>query len=223
MKAIDIIPEWEPMHAECTVKNPNGVRVEAYGIHCGCGSRLGWPPAGYALETEPDPDDWAAAAAEAKMAAEQERAEQDAGEVVPWEMPDSAVVPVDPIESALLAMDPTQPYTPADIELQLVSIVARLEQGQHFQREWEIKANAAAVAFELANALAIVQADGRSKEIREAQAKLACREEFITKMTTEATVKAVRESMHTLRSMLSGFQSIGHSVGASFNAPNFNR
>lgn len=158
-----------------------------------------------------------------ESAASQEHAEQDAGtEVAPWELTGSAVTPVDPIESALIAMDPTKVYTPADIELQLVSIVARLEQGQHFQREWEMRANAAAVDYTLSYAEAVVAADGRSKEVREAQAILACRDEMVEKMTTEATVKAIRETMHNLRSMLSGFQSIGRSVGASFGAPNFN-
>lgn len=230
MKAIEIIPSWQPLHADCVVKNPGGVRVEDYGLHCGCGARLGWPPVEFDLETDLPPFELADAPEVGGAGVPSEPVTppidplecRDGGEVAPWGMPDSAVVPVDPIESALLAMDPTQPYTPADIELQLVSIVARLEQGQHFQREWEIQANTTAVAYELAYAAAIVQASGAA-DVRKATALLACREEFIAKMQAEALVKAVRESMHTLRSMLSGFQSIGRSVGASFNAPNFNR
>lgn len=148
-----------------------------------------------------------------------------ATEVAPWDAgmvePPSAVVPVDPLGSELGAMSPTAVYTPSDVELQLVSIVARLEAGQHFQRQWEVRANAAALAYEIAHARAIVESDGRSKEVREAEALLACEDLYLTKMDAEATVKAVRESMHNLRSMLSGFQSIARSVGSSFNAPNF--
>ncbi|HEY2101416.1 MAG TPA: hypothetical protein VGH72_33470 [Pseudonocardia sp.] len=137
-------------------------------------------------------------------------------------LPESAVVPVDPIESVLAAIDPTQVYTPADVELQLVSIAQRLEQGQYFQRRCVVEAHNAALEYELAHAKAIIESTGRSKEVREADALVACEQLYRRKMETETLAKAVADTMHNLRSMLSGFQSIARSVGASFNAPNFN-
>jgi hypothetical protein len=132
-------------------------------------------------------------------------------------MPASAVVPTDPIESRLVAIDPTRIYTSTDIELQLVSIEARLEAGQLFQRVWEMRALAAKIAYTLAYEQAISESDAPSADRRKAEATLACREELEAKLTAETMAKAVADTMHNLRSMLSGYQSIARSIGASMS------
>lgn len=239
----EIVKDWRPTHAVCLPHNLKGLRVEEYGIHCACAARLGWPPVEYGLEApvlatnavlgpyeelgsfDSEPEHGAVYSIVSAMAEAEEQAELAGAEVAPWDAgmvePPSAVIPVDPLSSQLTAMSPTEVYRPTDVELQLVSIVQRLESGQHFQRQWEVRANQAATAYEIAHARAIVESDGRSKEVREAEALLACEDLYLMKMDAEATVKAVRESMHNLRSMLSGFQSIARSVGVSFNAPSF--
>jgi hypothetical protein len=133
-------------------------------------------------------------------------------------MPSSAVVPYDPIESALVAIDPTKIYTAMDIEMQLVSIEARLEQGQLFQRVWEMRALSAEIAYELAYAQAITDSEATSADRRKAEAILACQEQLVAKLTAKTMSKAVADTMHNLRSMLSGYQSIARSVGSSMSA-----
>lgn len=136
---------------------------------------------------------------------------------------DTPVVPADPINAALQAIDPTRPYTPTDVELQLVDIERRLEAGQVFQRVWEERLYQSSIAFEFAWARAIDASSGSSADKRNAEATLACEEKLIDKMLAEHMVKAVRETMHNLRAMLSGFQSIARSVGASMSVAGVGR
>lgn len=132
-------------------------------------------------------------------------------------MPSSAVVPTDPIESRLVAIDPTKIYTATDIELQLVSIEARLEQGQVFQRVWEMRALAAKIAYTLAYEQAISESEASSADRRKAEATIKCKEKLVDKLTAETMAKAVADTMHNLRSMLSGYQSIARSIGSSMS------
>jgi hypothetical protein len=168
---------------------------------------------------EPDVDDWPAQAAEDAVAAEQEAAQGQDGQVERWTSTelDTPVQPADPINAALKAIDPTRIYTPVDVEMQLVDLERRLEQGQVFQRVWEERAYQANVAYTLAEARALVEAKGGSAEVRKAEAILACEDEYLAKLTADHMVKAVRETMHNLRSMLSGYQSIARSIGASMS------
>lgn len=130
---------------------------------------------------------------------------------------DTPVEAKDPINAALAAIDPTKIYTPVDVEMQLVDLERRLEQGQVFQRVWENRAYEAGVTFELAWARAIVKASGGAADMRKAQATIECEEQLVEKMQAEHMVKAVRETMHNLRSMLSGYQSIASSIRASMS------
>jgi hypothetical protein len=137
--------------------------------------------------------------------------------------PDTTVQAADPINAALAAIDPTKVYTPTDIEMQLVDIERRLEQGQVFQRVWENHLYDAAVAFELAWARAIDRSDAPSADRRKAAAILACEEQLVAKMTAEHMVKAIRETMHNLRAMLSGYQSIASSIRSSMSVAGVGR
>lgn len=134
----------------------------------------------------------------------------------------SAVVPQDPIMAALDVIDPTRPYTPAEVESQLVDIEARLDRGQHYQRVWEERAFRTKLAYTLAYEADLVRIynDTRAPaDIRQAQARQVNRAAYEAMTLAEMMVKAVRETMHTLRSQLSGYQSICRSVGASFSGP----
>ncbi len=275
---------------------------EAHDAEALSGSREGEPAPDAVLQglglinDNPDPDDWAAAAAEEKMAAEQERnelgpqgeelinysagyepgADPEVPEVggagvpyepvrepddpierarggseddPPWDDPDtrmiahepvindmppdeeqgqlpaahgsvekSAVVPQDPIMAALDVIDPTRPYSPAEVEAQLVDLEARLERGQHFQRVWEERAYRTKLAFTMAYEADLVRIYDETRapqDIRQAQARQENKTLYEDMTLAEMMVKAVRESMHNLRSQLSGYQSIARSVGAS--------
>jgi hypothetical protein len=130
----------------------------------------------------------------------------------------SAVIPQDPIMAALDVIDPTRPYTPAEVESQLVDLEARLERGQHFQRVWEERAYRTKLAFTMAyeaDLVRIYEETRAPQDIRQAQARTENKTLYEDMTLAEMMVKAVRESMHNLRSQLSGFQSIARSVGAS--------
>jgi hypothetical protein len=202
-----------------------------------------------------DPDDWAAAAAEQKMIAEQEADEAVAGfepdayerdliaeadaEMAQGgpgpapappeskgELPEghgvvggSMVVPQDPILAAVNVIDATRPYTPAEVEAQLIDIEARLDRGAHFQRIWEERAYRTKMAYTLANARALVDSRAGSADVRRAEALLACQQQYEDQALADMMVRAVRESMHNLRSQLSGYQSIARSVGTTISGP----
>lgn len=132
-------------------------------------------------------------------------------------VPHSEVTPEDPISARLAAIDPTMPYTPTDIELQLVDIERRLESGQLFQRVWEQRAFDTAKAYKISWAKAMNASNGGSADKREAEVFIAIQAEWMAKAEAEYMVKAVRDTMHNLRSMLTGFQSIARSVAASMS------
>jgi hypothetical protein len=288
-----LVRAFYPEHISClAVADP--VQDSEFGLICqGCGSILGFPgergaepvatpreahdaevlSGGHEIEPEPDVDDWAAAAAEQQMIAEQypevggagvpgEPVQEPANPLVdagqkleiepPWNEPErkliahepvinaqppdeeqgnlpephgsvakSAVIPQDPIMAALDVIDPTRPYTPAEVESQLVDLEARLERGQHFQRVWEERAYRTKLAYTLAYDAALVRIfdEHRSPtDVRQAQARTENRDKFEDQQLAEMMVKAVRETMHNLRSQLSGYQSISRSVGVSVQA-----
>lgn len=130
----------------------------------------------------------------------------------------SAVMPQDPIMAALDVIDPSRPYTPVEVEAQLVDLEARLERGQHFQRVWEERAYRTKLAFTMAYEADLVRIYEETKapqDIRQAQARTENKTLYEDMTLAEMMVRAVRESMHNLRSQLSGYQSIAKSVGAS--------
>lgn len=132
---------------------------------------------------------------------------------------EDVVVAEDPIAARVNVIDPTLPYGPADVEHQLIDIAARIERGTHFQREWEERHFRAKTAYELANAHALVNAKGGDAATRKAQALLDCRDEYLELAVCDTMMRAIRETMHNLRSLQSGYQTIARSVGASVNHP----
>lgn len=132
--------------------------------------------------------------------------------------PDSATTAEDPINARVAAIDPTVIYTPVDVERVLVDIERRLETGQLYQRVWERRLYEVSIAHELAWAQAIRASNASAADMRKADATIACIDSLAAKLEADIMTRAVRETMHNLRSMLSGFQSIARSVGASMTA-----
>jgi hypothetical protein len=125
------------------------------------------------------------------------------------------VVAEDPISARITIIDPSLPYGPADVEHQLLDIAARIERGVHFQRYWEERAHNAKIEYELSSARALTHASGGDAATRKAQALLECEEEYREQQVCETMVKAIRETMHNLRSLQSGYQTVARSVSAS--------
>lgn len=226
-----VVQFWDD-HVSCLDRAP-AQQFDQEGVVCSCGTILGWPDEVDApnIAKLAEGDGYDRIDAQSGMThpdlAETANAHPSwdtvesapSTEVEPVRMidPNSVVVPADPIEAALSAIDPTKVYTPVDIELQLVDIERRLEQGQLFQRVWEVRQYRTALAFELSWAKAIRSSGASAADMRKADATVECAEELAAKMEAELMVRAVRETMHNLRSMLSGYQSIARSIGASMS------
>jgi hypothetical protein len=112
----------------------------------------------------------------------------------------------------------SRPYTPEEVELEIVGILSRIERGAGFQTTKEEQLAAARLEYDLAYARALIRTTARSKELREAEAMLACQEQYERMRLLELTVKTSAAGMHNLRSMLSGFQSVAKSIGVSLGA-----
>jgi hypothetical protein len=128
----------------------------------------------------------------------------------------------DPVSSALPApLDPTEVYTPHDVELAIVDILGRLERGEFFLRQQISRLHLADYNLLMRKAASLAKSDRRAADQREAEANLACAKEIYEQSEAAMLVRALRDTMHTLRSRLSGYQSVGRSVGASVNAPSY--
>jgi len=107
----------------------------------------------------------------------------------------------------------TRPYTPDEVERELVDTVDRLERGASWLTTKEEERAAAKLAYELAHARAIFTSKGRSAEQREAEALLATRREYEDWQLLELSCRTAREGLHNLRSKGSYLQTISRSVG----------
>ena len=128
----------------------------------------------------------------------------------------SGVIPQDPLSARVVTIDPTKPYGPQDVELQLLEVENKLERGMHAQRYWEERSAAAEMEWEIIynKARAKVIGFGGSEKDRHAlclqdpDVELAYRERHLA----AAMVRMMRESMHNLRSLQSGYQTLSRSV-----------
>jgi hypothetical protein len=105
-----------------------------------------------------------------------------------------------------------RPYTPDEVERELVDTMWRLEAGAGWLTTKEEERGAAKLAYELAHARAIYTSKGRSAEQREAEALLACRREYEDWQLLELTCKTAREGLHNLRAKGSYLQTVNRSV-----------
>jgi len=112
----------------------------------------------------------------------------------------------------------TRPYTPDEVERELVDTLWRLEAGAGWLTTKEEERAAAKLAYELAFARSMLAASGRSEKMREAEALNANRELYSDWQVLELTCRTAREGLHTLRSKLSGLQSVAKSVNAALGA-----
>lgn len=107
----------------------------------------------------------------------------------------------------------SRPYTPEEVEREIVDTLDRIERGAGFLTTKEEQRGAAKLAYDLAHARALLRSTARSAEGREAEAIIACQEEYEQWQLLELTCRTAREGMHNLRAKLSGTQSVLRSVG----------
>lgn len=108
-----------------------------------------------------------------------------------------------------------RPYTPEDVEHEILDYIARLNSGARFQAGKEQELREAEVAYELAHARKLIEAPGRSEKMRLAWALLEVQEEWTRVTVLRQVVRTTREGMHTLRQQLTGLQSVSRSVGVT--------
>lgn len=124
-----------------------------------------------------------------------------------------------PVDDAPAVIDADAPYTPEDLERAILRTTGRIESGMRFEVQTIERAEDAALAFELAYAQAVVDANDLpgGADVRKARALLACEELYREKHHWEALAKTVKAAMHNLRSTLSGYQSTAASARATMN------
>lgn len=126
--------------------------------------------------------------------------------------------PQDPVQAALAVIDPTMAYTPVDLEMRILDVLARLERGAVFERDAIVAAGAAKDAYETAHIIARNSCEQSANHHRQDYADMETLELKRKKDETELVAKAVKATMHNLRSILSGYQSVAKSVTADMNA-----
>jgi hypothetical protein len=127
-----------------------------------------------------------------------------------------ALVATDPVQSVLALIDPTKVYGPAEVEEHILDCVSRLETGAVFERECILSEHETHTAYDVAWAHAMIKVTGSSADVRKAEAFVATEDEYRAWKDAEMLVKAVKTTMHNLRSVLSGYQSVASSIRAAY-------
>lgn len=131
----------------------------------------------------------------------------------------SAVHPNDPILATIEIIDPTQPYTPDMVEKHLLDAVKRLEEGAHYERvcaedhadkvmRYELKYNRKRIEAR--------KAVGGAEGDREAWARVECETEYLEREISKLKLKAIQGTMHSLRSVISAYQSVAKSIASAY-------
>lgn len=124
----------------------------------------------------------------------------------------------DPVRATLATIDPTIAYTPVDLEMRILDVLARLEVGAVFERKAVEDDAAAKLAFKKAYWIAKNASEASAADRREADAMVMVLDLYLDHVEKEMVRKAVAATMHNLRSILSGYQSVARSVSADFGA-----
>lgn len=204
-----------PEHAECP--GAPSFDPEFGGVTCFCGEYLGMAKGAQRDRDELPPSRVTLDSADAEPV----HIEPIEQEVRTHSGLSSAVHPADPIVASVEVIDPNSIYTPADVEAHLLDATARLERGAHYERvcaeDYGDKALAYALAHTRARVAALKEVGGAESD-RSAWAQMECEAEFIAMSIADMKLKAIKSTMHSLRSIQSTYQSVLRSVMATYNA-----
>jgi hypothetical protein len=129
-----------------------------------------------------------------------------------------AYEPADPIRSTLALIDPTEVYGPEDVERHILDVLYRLETGALMERETIVSAYRTAQAFEMKYNAYVAANTGGAADVRKAGAMVHCQPEYDAMIDAKMLKEAVKQTMHNLRAVLSGYQSTARSVGNTYQA-----
>lgn len=129
----------------------------------------------------------------------------------------------DPLHAALQTIDPTRPYSPVDLEMRLLDVLHRLETGAVFERKAIENAASLKAEWERAYYVSVNASQAGSADKRKAEAYADNMELYQKFLEAEMLQKAVQATMHNLRGILSGYQSVARSVGLDYQAGGANR
>lgn len=113
--------------------------------------------------------------------------------------------------------DTGRPYTPDEVEREMVLVMDRIERGAGWLTTQEEKRAAAKLAYEIAFARRRFQSDGRSAEQRNDDALLQCLELYEEWQQLELVCRTAKEGLHNLRSLLVGLMAVAKSIGAALS------
>jgi hypothetical protein len=116
-------------------------------------------------------------------------------------------------------VDPTKPYGPAEIERAILDANRRLELGSKHEANLIAATEQLKIEYELAYARAVERSVGGAADIRKANAVLASEREYRAWHEAMAARDAMKAVTHSLRSTVSALQSVGRSVGVSYQGP----
>jgi hypothetical protein len=110
-----------------------------------------------------------------------------------------------------------RPYTPDEVEREMVLLMDRIERGAGYLTTQEEKRAAAKLAYEIAFAKARFRSDARSAEQRNDDALLQCLDLYEEWQQLELVTRTAKEGLHNLRSMLIGLMAVAKSIGAALS------
>lgn len=131
--------------------------------------------------------------------------------------------PDDPIAATIALIDPTKVYTPEQVEQQILDCNARLERGAHFERAALEEEGRTELEWSNAYDLAVLNSKLGAADTRKADAMVQTRELHDAFVTARMVRKAIQSTMHNLRSVLSGYQSVGKSIASAYNSSHTGR
>lgn len=193
-------------HRDCELLQAAKYEPASGAVVCGCGEFEPW-------SEDPDTPPWAPEGSDPV-------AHQESTTAPPPARRGGSVVAeaADPIRSTLALIDPSEVYGPEDVERHILDTLYRLETGALFERETVVKAYETAQAFDLKYNACIATSTGGSADVRKAMAMNDCAAEYSAMMDAKMLKEAVKQTMHNLRAVLSGYQSTARSVGSAYQA-----
>lgn len=125
---------------------------------------------------------------------------------------------LDPIvRSGVPPLDPLVQQTPVDIERAILECVRRLSGGLELEAYWTEQFEHRSHELLKAESLARLKAKGSAKDVRDAEVVNATLDERDAVAEARINREVLRGAMHSLRSVLSGLQSVGRSVGVAYS------
>jgi hypothetical protein len=128
-----------------------------------------------------------------------------------------------PIRPGVALLDPTKPYGPKEVEEHILDVNARLERGIEYEAALITVRDSLEMEYNLANARALSEAKASDAAGRKAEAMLACEAQYRAMVHAKRVWGAMAATTHSLRSVLTAYQSVAKSVAAAYNQTNRNQ